>query len=363
MAQVTAIYSLEDLYQQRYAPLSTLDLTRVSATVKAYAQFLADDMANQLDLFTDEIVKSRAIWGGAPTMAFDEVGEFGKGTPRRELTGQELHFPLFKLDATQAASEEFWRRASVADLVDVMNAMDSGYATRVRQEIAAAIFNTGTHTPVVDWLVDKSNLNKIQPFLNADSAAIPTAPNGKTFTASTHTHYLGITGSTVATSDVNYLVNHVQEHVLGKIVLFVDPAMPATLAGLASTKYVARQPVVYINQSTTNIARESFDPNADRANMSVGYWDGFEVVTRSWVPTNYICAMAVSGQLGKPLLRRIDPSFPGLRVAQEISDGIMRIKESYFYMGVSVFNRAAGAVLDCATGSNAYAIPSGLVRS
>ena len=95
--------------------------------------------------------------------------------------------------------------------------------------------------------------------------------------------------------------------------------------------------------------------------MSIGYWDGVEVVTRSWVPTGYICVMAVSGLLGKPLWRRIDPQFPGLITGMELSDGRIRIKEQYFYMGIGSFNRAAGAVLD--TANSTYANPSGLVRA
>lgn len=363
MAQVKGIYRLEDLYEQRFAPISTLDLNKVTATVEAYAQFLATDMNEQLNDFSEEVVASRAVWGGAPAMAFDEVDEFGRGVPRKQVEGQELHFPLFKLSATQGASDEFWRRANVKNLIELMEGMQIGYASRVRDEVKAAVFNSALHTPVKDWLIDNSTLNKIQPFLNKDGAAIPVAPNGTSFTSSTHGHYLGITGSTVAASDVNYLLGHVREHVLGKIVLYVDGAMPATLSGLSGTKFVALTPVVTVNQSAAEVARASFDPAADRNNMLVGYWDGHEVRTRSWVPTNYMAALAIESPLGKPLYRRVDPQFPGLRGGFQIKDGRVTIEEMYFYMGFGAFNRAAGAVLDCATGSNTYSTPSGLIRS
>lgn len=362
MTQTRQIYTLEDLYEQRFAPLSTLNLERVSATIQAYAAYLAQDMSEQLDLFTEETTKSRAIWGGAAQLDFEEVGEFGKGKTRKDTRGQELHFPLYKLDATVGGSEEFWKRANVKDLVDVMTGMQNGYASRVRDEIKAAVFNNTVRTPTKDWLADNSTLNKIQPFLNADSNEIPAAPNGTTFTAASHNHYLGTSGSAISTYDVDQLVGTVREHVLGKIVLFVDGAMPATLAGLAGTKYVARPPAPIIDQSTEQVARLSFNPDADRNNMSVGYWDGHEVVTRSWVPTNYLACMAVGGQLGKPIWRRVDPLFPGLITGIEISDGRIRVKESYFYMGFGAFNRAAGAVLD-GTHQTTYQAPSGLVRS
>jgi len=361
MTQTRQIYTLEDLYEQRFAPISTLDTSKVLASVQAYAEFLARDMNEQLDLFTDEQIQSRAIWGGTTKLDFDEVGEFGKGKTRKDTAGQELHFPLFKLDATVGGSEEFWKRASVGNLREAMIGLDNGYSQRVRDEIAAAIFNKAAHTPVTDWLKDNSTLNKIQPFLNADSNPIPTAPNGTTFTASSHQHYVGCSGATISSYDVTTLINNVAEHVLGKVILFVDPSMPAVLGALAGTKYIARPPSPIVDQSTQQVARLSFNPDADRSNMSVGYWDGVEVVTRSWVPTGYLACLAVGGQLGKPLHRRIDPAFPGLRVATEMSDNVIRVKESYFYMGFGAFNRAAGACLD-STHQTTYSNPSGLVR-
>jgi hypothetical protein len=356
------VYSLTDLYEQRFAPISTMDLTRVSRTIEAYAADLSNRISEMLNDFTEEVTLSRSIWGGAPTMAFDEVNEFGRGKPRADVAGQELHFPLFKLSATQEASEEFWRRAKGKNVLDLLTSMDIGYAGRVRDEVKAAIFNNTLHTKVTDWLVDNSSLNKIQPFLNADSAAIPPAPNGTTFTASSHQHYIAVTGATVAATDVNYLTNHVAEHGQGTIVLYVDPAMPATLSGLASTKFVAKTPVTIVNQSAAQVASESFDPSADRSNMSVGYWDGYEVLTRSWVPTGYIACMNLTSPIGKPLARRIDPMFPGLHVAPEITNGILRVKESYFYLGFGALNRAAGAVLDT-THQGTYSAPSGLIRA
>lgn len=361
MTTQTRVYTLDDLYEQRFAPVSTLDLSRVALTIQAYASDLSARMNEMLNDFTEEQTLSRAIWGGAPQMAFDEVNEFGRGAPRADVAGQEVHFPLFKLSATQESSEEFWKRAKIQNVVDLMTAMDIGYSARIRDEVKAAIFNNTLHTKVTDWLIDKSSLNKIQPFLNADSASIPPAPNGTTFTASSHQHYIGVTGATVASVDVNYLLNHVREHGEGQVVLYVDPAMPSTLSGLASTKFVALTPVVTVNNSAAEVARVSFDPAADRSNMLVGFWDGHEVRTRSWVPTGYMVAMNISGRLGKPLHRRIDPNFPGLIVAPEITNGILRVKESYFYMGFGCFNRAAGAVLDTTT-QGSYTVPTGLAR-
>lgn len=365
MAETRQIYTMEDLYAQRYAPLSSLNLDRVNATVQEYAENLSQRVNEMLDVFSEETSKPRAIWGGAPVLNFEEVGEFGKGKSRKDTRGQELHFPLHKLDATVGKSDEFWKRASVKDLRDVLLGMENGYFSRVRDEIKAAIFNNAVRTPWYDWLMESDRLDKIQPFLNADSAEIPDAPNGSSFTASSHQHYLGFTGATVAVSDVNYLLGHVREHLVGEVRLYVDGAMPATLAALSNTPFVYNQFVNVIDQTTGKIGSTANRDGGqtDRNNMFIGTWDGHEVHTRSWVPTGYLVAMGIGDALGKPLWRRTDPMFPGLITGVEIKDGRITIKESYFYMGFGAFNRSAGAVLDAVTGSNTYTVPSGLVRS
>lgn len=360
MTTINGIYTLQDLYEQRFAPVSTLDTSKVLATIQAYANFIQQDLNEQLNMFTEEITASRAVWGGNPTLAFDEVNEFGKGTPRKEILGQEVHFPLFKLSATVEKTKEAQKRMNAGQLREVILGVQNAYAQRVRDEIKAAIFNKSAHVPVKDWLVDNTTLNKVQPFLNADSAEIPAAPNGATFTASTHSHYAGTSGSALSTYDVNTLISNVREHVLGKVVLFVEGSMPATLAALAGTQYVARPPMPLADNRDALVSRLAFDPDADRNNMSVGYWDGTEVVTRSWVPTNYMAAMAVGGQLGKPLMRRIDPSFQGMLLAADLSDNIVVLEEAYTYLGFGAFNRAAGAALKC--DAQTYTNPSGLVR-
>jgi hypothetical protein len=362
MTTIKGIYSLADLYEQRFAPISTLDMSKVLNTIQAYGDFLVQDMNAQLNDFTEETTKSRAIWGGAPTLAFDEVNEFGKGKPRKEILGQEVHFPLFKLSATDERSAEMQKRATAGQLREMLLAMNNAYYQRVRDEIKASIFNKAAHIPVKDWTVDNSTLNKVQPFINADSNEIPASPNGSTFTASTHQHYVGTSGTSLSTYDVNTLLSNVQEHVLGKVVLFVDGAMPASLAALSGTEYVARPPSPIQDNRNALIARASFNPDDDANNMSIGYWKGVEVVTRSWVPTGYLACLAVGGQLGKPILRRVDPAFPGMRIATELSDNSVILKEAYTYLGFGAFNRAAGAVLD-SLHQTAYTNPSGLVRA
>lgn len=361
MTLKAGIYQLSDLYEQRFAPISTLDTSKILATIQAYGDFLVRDMDEQLAMFTEETTKSRAIWGGAPTLSFDEVNEYGKGQPKKEILGQEVHFPLFKLSATDQRTAEVQKRMSVGQFRELLLAMNNAYAVRVRNEIQAAIFNKNLHTKVKDWTVDNSTLDKIQPALNADGAEIPIAPNGTSFVSSAQNHYHGVTGSanTVAASDVNYLLGHVREHVLGKVVLFVDGNMPATLAAISSTPFVYNQFVNVIHQTDENIGRAATRDGGetDRNNMFVGTWDGHEVHTRSWCPTGYMAAMAVGSQLGKPLLRRIDPAFPGMRIAAELSDNTVVLKEAYTYLGLGAFNRAAFACLDTTT-QGSYTNPS-----
>lgn len=362
MTTQTRLYSMDDLYGHRYQPLSTLDLSRVSDTARAYGADLTVQVNNMLNDLSEEITLPRAIWGGSKTVNFQDVGEFGEAKPEAEIGGQELHFPLFKLQAAEGMSEEAWNRALVQDLLDAMVAMDTGYQARVQKEMKAAIFNNTLFTKQVDvFSREKSTLNLIQPFLNGDSGQIPPAPSGKTFAAGSQNHYIGITGSSLAVTDVDYLVNHVREHGDGQLVLYVDPAMPTTLAGLSNTPYLAATPVTVLDNSAAQMPRFQTSITSDGSNADVGLWRGNLVKTRSWVPVGYIFCANISSPIGKPLRRRIDPLFPGLITDTEISNGIIRIKKSHFYMGFGAWNRSAGAVLDTAT-QGSYTVPTGLVR-
>jgi hypothetical protein len=354
------IYTLDDLYYARATSIVDLGVENVLNSLLAYGQFLVEDTSEQLNLFSEETDMAREFWGGVGRISFEEVGEFGQAETQKDIKDQEVQFPLRKIAAASGWSKEFFKRAKGAEIRKIMLDMDNGFNQRIRDEIKTAIFkNTATQWQSSIYPQD-GVLTKIQPFLNADGATIPDAPNGTQFVGASHQHYLGVTGSSIATVDVDYLLGHVREHVVGEVALFVDGSMPATLAGLSGTKYVALTPSVLVNQTASTVALATFNPAGDRNNMLMGYWDGHPVYTRSWVPTGYLAALAV-GAADKPLKRRVDPLYRGMQTDGVVTNGQIVAQEFYAYMGFGAFNRAAGAVLDSTT-QGSYTKPSGLLR-
>lgn len=355
------IYTLDDLYYARATSVVDLGVDNVLNSLVAYGNFLVNDVNEQLSMFVDETQVAREFWGGVGQLSFEEVGEFGMGKTQKDLKDQEVQFPLRKLSAAHGLSNEFWKRAKGSEIRKLMLDMDNAYNQRIRDEIKTSIFNKNS----VQWqssiYPQDGTLTKIQPFLNADGNTIPNSPNGTSFVGSSHQHYIGVTGATVAVADIDYLLGHVREHVVGNVVLFVDGAMPATLAALSGSKFVYNQYTNVIAKTTADIGSvRTIDGSVDRNNMFIGVWDGHEVHTRSWVPTGYMAAIAV-GAGDKPLKRRVDPLFPGLQSDGWITDGRIKVQEFYTYMGFGVFNRAAGACLDT-THQATYSNPSGLLR-
>lgn len=357
------IYTMDDLFDARYASqgLSQLGLEAVLNSLVAYGNFLVEDAAEQLRVFCGQTENAREVWGGVAKLSFQEVDEFGKGETQKDIKDQELHYPLRKISAAHGMSNEFFKRADGREIAKLMLEMDNGFNQRIRDEIKTTIFkNTSTQ-----W---KSNiyprdglLQKIQPFLNADSATIPDAPNGTTFTASSHNHYAGTTGSSLTFGDIDLLLSNVREHFADSVNvrLFVDSTMPATLSALSGTKFVYNQFVNVVDQTAGKIGATVNLGGGNRANTFIGVWDGSEVWTRSWVPANYIVAMA-DNPLSPAILRRVDPLFQGMQSDGIVTDGRLTVQEFYAYMGFGVYNRAAGAVLQ--TNAQSYSIPSGLLR-
>ena len=358
MAASNRIYTPDDLMANRASSVVSLGYENILNSVTAYGNFIAKDTAEQLSMFVEDTPNSREFWGGVGHLKFTKAGAFGKTETQLEIKDQEVQFPIDKLVCSQGWNTEFWKRANALEARKLMLDLDNAYNQRVRDEIQRAIFRSTARpawkSEIYGYL---GTLDKIQPFVNADGNNIPDAPNGTTFAGATHNHYLAVTGASVAYTDVDYLLGHVMEHVPGKIILFVDPAMPATLTALASTKFVYNQYTNVISKTTADIGKvATIDGEVDRSNLFIGTWNGFEVHTRSWVPTGYMAAISVNAN-DKPIHRRIDPMFEGMQTDGLFSDGRMSNQMWFTYQGYAVFNRVAGACLDT-THQATYSDPS-----
>lgn len=307
MTKYVGTYSLEDLLAQRFVPATEFGLDGIARAIQARLTWLNEQVNSQMGLLAETTSDVRRIWGGSEHMEMVEVDELGVARTQKDSNGVEIDFPLRKFSISTGFTADFIARATPADLAQKALDVQVAYLERVRNEIAFAFFGKANYK-FVDWLGDGTTLN-VKAFLNADGAAIPSAPDGTAF-AGTHQHYVGTAGASLAYTDIDTLIANVTEHQLKGIGLFINVSNVATLVALGSTKFTALTLAVVAVPGRTSGTVQTADVEDDPANKLVGYWAGYPVYTRSWVPADYYVAMA-TGSAMKPLVHRVD-KFAGL---------------------------------------------------
>lgn len=361
MTKYVGTYSLEDLLKHRFVPASEFGFDAIARSIQAHLDWLNGQVADQIGLIAETSSDVRRIWGGSETMEMKEVDENGVARTQKDSSGVEVDFPLRKFSVSTGWTADFIARATPADLARKAINVQDAYLTRFRNEMSAAIFGKSNYS-FVDVFGDGTTL-AIKKLLNADGGAIPNAPNGTAF-AGTHQHYTGTVGASLAAADIDAVIANVAEHQLpgSGVKLFINSANVSTLAGLASTKFVALTINVVALPARTSgtIATQSVEDDPD--NKLVGYWAGYEVHTRSWVPSGYYAAIA-TGAPEKPLVHRIEKisSLNGLRMVFQLNAHPLTAQTFEAFVGFGAWGRSSAAILD---GGNqtTYSNPSGLVR-
>jgi hypothetical protein len=191
----------------------------------------------------------------------------------------------------------------------------------------------------------------VKRLVNADGMAIPPGPNGETFVAATHTHYLGT--ATFAAADLTTLIETVIEHQnRGSALVYINRAQETTVRGFAGfTPYTDARIVPATSAAS---ARAPLDPNA-LYNRAVGIFGGAEIWTKPWMPANY--AFAFLAGVEKPLVKRVPNTGPvGFTVEADDEVHPLRARVLAEEFGYSVWNRTNGAVLQ--TNNATYTDPT-----
>lgn len=359
MTKIVGTYSLEDLLKQKFVPATEFGLDAIAASIQARLDWLNRQVADQMALIAETSSQVRRVWGTSEHMEMKEVDELGVARTQKDTGGVEVDFPLRKFSISTGFTADFIARATPADLARKALDVQTAYVERLRNEIRFALFSKSNYS-FEDWLGDGTTL-AIKALLNADGAKIPDAPDGTAF-AGTHQHYIGTTGASLAYTDIDALLTLVTEHMLPGVNLFINVANVATLVGLASTKFTALTLAVVAVPGRTSGTVVTADVEDDPANKLVGYWSGYPVLTRSWVPSGYYAAVA-TGSPEKPLVHRVDPiaGLNGLRLVSQIGMHPLTAQTWEAEIGFGAWGRNAAAILDGGD-QTTYSNPSGLVR-
>lgn len=321
----------------------------ISESLAAHNQQLNDSMAEFVETSTDR----QRRYGGSDTMSMEELDEFGTPDAQKISAGASLGFPLRFYGIALQWTRLYFQNAQASELAAQVTAAQDADIKAMQRELKRALFiNVAAGTSFVDRRVDGVTLT-VRNLLNADSEVIPIAPDGSTFTASSHTHYLlasttawsGSPAATAVAATLKALGDHVLEHFLsGQIIIAINKAQEATVRTATGFSAYVDARIIQGGGSTTNIARGSLD-TANVSNRAIGITaEGYEVHVKPWVPANYLIAYHV-GTGGAVLVRRVRNQGGGnLELLFENETYPLRARALGREFGFGVFNRAGAAV-------------------
>jgi len=194
---------------------------------------------------------------------------------------------------------------------------------------------------------------------DADSAPIPTAFDGTTFNAATHTHYLFTASTTLANADMTALVSTVIEHTqVGVPTVWINTAQRTAVAAL--TGFIPITPTNVTPAYTSPSVVQAYDRNTPN-NQLIGYLANqnyAEVWVKPWIPAGYLFAYMANSL--KPLkIRTRNEGSEALILAAEDEEHPLRCRVLTAEFGVGVWQRTAGAVLFVDSGgAAAYVAPA-----
>lgn len=345
-----------------FGTLTTLDSLGASAT-QTIAQFGEDRtwdvvnahlvahnaiMQDMIETLCEQAPDQLRRYGGEDTAEMEELDQMGIPDAQKVTAGSNVGFPLRQYGAALQWTRKALRVMTLGEMDAAVTAIFGADRRAVQREIKRALMRSTNYT-FTDRLVNNLDL-PVKRLVNADSAPIPLGPNGETFVAASHTHYLATASFVVANLDS--LIDTVREHFgIGTVRVYINKAQEATVKGF--TGFVAYVDPRLINQSTTTVARSSLSlPNSgDRA---IGLYREAEIWVKPWVPASYLYGYVDGAP--KPLVFRRREGSGDLELVFEDESYPLRAKGYEREFGVGVWTRTNGAMLY--TGGGSYTNPT-----
>lgn len=357
----TGTHTIADLTSNRFASELVVP-DNIAAMDEAIRRDLAIHNQKTEEMLREiaEISTERStVYGTNAEGEMHKKDEFSRGPTQKIRRGDKVDFPLDGYQFAVGWTADYLRRATVQDMALKTVASRQAHLRRIQVDIKTALFGPANYD-YVDRLVDGNTL-KVKRLINADSSQVPNGPNGETFDGSTHTHYNGIdwAGANGAAraiairaliadvtehghgADVRAYINQAQEADIRALDGFEPLLVPNIIPGTASDRAAG----------TLDITRAT--------NRLIGFFDGFPVWTKPWVPANYVFAFS-AGDPGKTLRFRISQiaGERGLFIAGEIITHPLQAQYMEAFHGVGVKERTNGAVLFLGDGDATYVAPT-----
>lgn len=347
----TGTYSLADLASIENRSAAELGLDSILPAIEGELATVNATVNAQLADLARETTAAEEAWGGASDGRFQKLDDFGRGATQRTAEPGRVGFPLEKYGFPVSWTRDFFYQATPRKVAETVRNVTTNYQLLLQSLIAAAIF-TPVNTTVKDRFDTQLTLT-VRAFLNADGQPIPRGQANQSFTAATHTHYLATAALTAA--DARALITTLIEHGHGAGVrVYISASNYAAWAALAG--FVALTPATLVPANNAIAAVGALDMT-ETANRQVGFFDGYPVYTRSWIPANYVFAFAANDPR-KPLVRRIrkESMLRGLRLESSEKAHPLYVDQYETYVGFAPGERTNGVAMF--TGGAAYVAPT-----
>jgi len=338
----------------------------VFAQARAIHNRLAAEMISELAAPTTDRLRR---YGNFDTMVMQELDETGVANVQKVTAGVDVGFPLRKYGLGLQWTWDYLRQAQTWEVAAQMEAALTADSRNLQRLIRNVLFNP-TNYNFTDKLVDSVTL-PVRALANSVSANYPIGPNAEIFDG-VHNHFLVPTvpwatssvtpgAPTVAQliADVTRLTNHVAEHVGegdGKICIHsnqandflrMTPDFTQLFTGTIIPAITDPRGIGVLNDLSIN-------------NRQIGWFRGFQVWVKPWVPANYVLAY-ITGAMSEPPLVIRTPKSANNSIAGSMMTGgqaegagdLMLVSDNPGYpflakqierrVGVSVWNRVGAA--------------------
>jgi hypothetical protein len=357
VSRQTGTYQISDL-RANYMSVYDFGLANALAVVVQQMQTYNGVLNSSLLALTETTTERSEASPAAISRGMAKVDEFGVVRTQKSGKSYGRGFPLDRYQDGTGWTEDFWARASVADMMVMTDSVQLGHTNNVRSALADALYNPIQRvlSEYVDPAIGYQILDNlfVKPLYNADGEIPSVGPAGQSFDG-THNHYLfsdGLTGDAL-----DALTNTVGEHTTGNsLVIYcnvVDASKFRALAGFVPAVVAQVTPATTTASTTVPLDVSRTD------DKFIGYTaSGIPVYIKPWALQNYALCINLTGP--RAIKRRVSsiPLLRGLRIKGENGEVSLysRYWEDNFGFGVS--NRAGAAVLYFAAGAVAYVAPA-----
>lgn len=352
MAPQVGTYTLADLLAVRFQSVNDFGMNTIA---EALARDLAAHNAIVMDMISDLAVittDTQGVYGTGVGGEMVEVDEFGRSVTQKSLPGSTVAWPLRLFQYGTGWTAKYMEVATPADLAQKALDAQTAHKKAIRRDIKRAIFGSANYT-WNDFLINSVAL-PVKRFLNADSAIIPTAPDGTTFNAATHTHYDA--NATLTAAIVTAAITDLIEHGHGaKVMIAINYADAAAFSAL--TGFVAAVPQ-YVQIPAYNVTVPTGRTDlGNQYNRLLGYFGAAEVWVKPWMIANYFVCWD-SQASGKPLAfrQRTSTTLQGLRVAAQLPTYPLYAEYFEAEYGIGAFTRTNMVVVQFSNGT--YQVPT-----